>query len=479
MAVLAGPLLFALVMTVPTPDTMPPEAKAVMAVTLWMALWWITEAIPIPVTSLLPVVLFPLTGGLPLSLTTTAYGHPIIFLFIGGFLIATAMERWGLHKRIALEIIIKVGTNTATLILGFMVASAFLSMWISNTAATLMMTPIGLATILHMTDGYKQEVRTSFGKTLMLSLAYASSIGGIATLIGTPTNVILAGMSKDILGLEIGFARWMLFGIPLSIVLLVLCWLYLVYWKLPKDAIGLASGRKVIRQRKEALGRMSYEEKGVALVFILTATAWVTRGFLLQNLLPGLDDTIIAVVGAVLLFIIPSKADKSKALLDWDTAVRLPWGIILLFGGGLAIASAFGESGLAQWIGQQLSGLSYLLPFLLILIVVAVVNLLTEITSNVATASMILPILGALGLSVGIHPLMLMVAASIAASCAFMLPVATPPNAIVFSSGFVSIRDMAKTGMVMNIISIIVTTLMVWFCLAWFWQISVFGFSLS
>lgn len=475
---LLGPILFALTLLFFNPEGLSPEAKAVLASTLWIATWWITEAIPIPIASLLPLVLFPLTQGLDMHTTASSYGDETIFLFMGGFMIALAMEKWNLHRRIALTIISAIGTNMDRIVLGFMVATGFLSMWISNTATAMMMVPIGLAIIYQVSDALKDDpsIDTSrqnfnFGKALMLGIAYSASLGGVATLIGTPPNTLLAGAINKMYGIELSFAKWMLFGVPLAWSFIFITWFYLVKLAFPSKLKTLPGGRAVIDKEKAELGRASAEEKLVFTIFILAALAWITRSFLLSRFIDGLSDGIIAVIFAILLFIIPSVNRKGDHLLDWETAVKLPWGILLLFGGGLAIASGFKSSGLSEWIGSQLMGLQGVSMFVMILLVCALVLALTEITSNTATASMMYPIMASLAVALGIHPYALMIAAGVAASCAFMLPVATPPNAVVFSSGYVRITDMARAGFALNVFGVILVTLAIYYLLPLVWGI--------
>ncbi len=468
LGLLLGPLLFLVVELWVHPEGLSERAHHVLAGTLWIATWWITEAVPIPVTSLLPIVLFPLTGALPIRETTEAYGHPLVFLYIGGFIIAVAIEKWDLHRRIAINIIYRIGTNLPKIILGFMLATAFLSMWISNTATSVMMLPIGMAIVSQLGTNDK----SSFGKALMLSIAYSASIGGIATLIGTPTNLVLAGIVQDLYGKEITFFEWFTFGLPISIVLFVFCWFYLTRIAFEMKSEQFSGGRKEIVKQYKSLGKMTRQEKAVSIIFGLTALSWILRSFVFSSWLPGLNDTIIAIIGAVVLFIVPSGIEGQK-LMDWKTAVKIPWGIVLLFGGGLSLAAGFQQSGLAEWIGTQMTQLQGVHLFLLILILIAIVNFLTEITSNVATASMILPILAALAITIDVHPYILMVAATLAASCAFMLPVATPPNAVVFGSGYLSMKDMVRAGIWLNLVSILVVALMVYFVLPIVWQIDI------
>ena len=472
-----GPLSFILILLFFKPEGLSPEARAILASTAWIALWWITEAIPIAVTALLPIVLFPLSGGLDLGTTTESFGHKYIFLYMGGFIIAIAIEKWNLHKRIALNIINVIGSDIKKIILGFMVATAFLSMWISNTATAVMMLPIGIAIITQLKDNpntIENETRL-FGKALMLAIAYSASIGGIATLIGTPPNLVLAGVVLNTYGYEITFLQWFMFGFPISVLLLLICWKYLTTYAFKFEQKEFPGGKTEIKRLLKTLGKITYEEKMVAIVFGTTAFFWITRSLLFDKLIPKLDDTIIAIIFAIVLFLIPSK-DKKHKLMAWEDAVKLPWGIILLFGGGMAIASGFETSGLAVWLGNQMTTFSGLSTFLLILMLITAVNFLTEITSNLATTAMLLPVLAPMAMTVDIHPFILMVGAAVAASCAFMLPVATPPNAVVFGSGYLRIPDMVSKGFVMNIISIIVLTLFVYFVLPILWDLILEGF---
>lgn len=475
---IAGPVLFIMTLLFFDPEGLSKEGLAVLASTIWIAVWWMTEAIPIPITSLLPIILLPMTEGLDIGATTSAYGNDTIFLFMGGFMVALAMEKWNLHRRIALNIINVIGTNTDRIILGFMVATGFLSMWISNTATAMMMVPIGLAIIYQVSDALKDHpsIDTSkenfgFGKAMMLGIAYSASLGGISTIIGTPPNAALAAMLKQMYGIELSFATWMLFGVPIAWVFIAIAWIYLVKIAYPLKIKTLPGGKEIIRKEKEDLGHASYEEKAVFVVFVVTALAWITRSFILININPNIDDAIIAMIAAVVLFIIPAKNKKGDFLLDWNTAVKLPWGILLLFGGGLAIAAGFTESGLSEWIGSQLTALQGVHIIFVLLIVSTLVIFLTEITSNTATANMMYPIMGALALALGIHPYAVMIAAGVAASCAFMLPVATPPNAVVFGSGYLRIPDMAKAGFLLNVVGIVIVTAAVYLLLPLVWGI--------
>ncbi|NWO14797.1 DASS family sodium-coupled anion symporter [Virgibacillus sp.] len=477
---IAGPLLFTITLLFFSPEDLSQQGLAVLASTIWVAIWWMTEAIPIPATSLLPIILFPLTGGLDIGTTTSSYGSDTIFLFMGGFMIALAMEKWNLHRRIALSIISVIGTNTNRIILGFMVATGFLSMWISNTATAMMMVPIGLAIIYQISDALKDDpsIDTSkenfaFGKALMLSIAYSASVGGIATLIGTPPNAALAGVINKMYGIELSFAKWMLFGVPIAWVFIFIIWFYLIKIAYPLKLKQLPGGKALIHQEKQKLGKPSAEEKAVFTVFILAALAWITRSFLLVQINPNINDAIIAMSAAILLFLLPSKNYKDTFLIDWNTAVKLPWGILLLFGGGLAVAAGFTQSGLSEWIGNQLTALQGIHIFIVLLVVAGLVIFLTEITSNTATANMMYPIMAALALALGVHPFVVMIAAGVASSCAFMLPVATPPNAVVFGSGYLRIPDMVKAGVALNIIGSILVTVAIYFLLPMLWGINI------
>jgi len=469
-----GPLLFLAIMIFVDAEGLSFEAKCILASTAWMAVWWVTECVPISVTALLPIVLFPLTGGMDLATTTAAYGHKLVFLFVGGFLIALAIEKWHLHKRLALNIIRITGSNKSRVILGFMLATAFLSMWISNTATSIMILPVGLAIISQLKDDPKtiENENEVFGKSLMIAIAYSASIGGMATLIGTPPNMVLAGVVEESYGIKLNMFDWMKFGVPLSSFLLFVCWLYLTKIAFKFKNEEFSAGKEEILRQIKKLGRFSNEEIKVLIVFTLTALGWIFRGSI-ETIFPMIDDTIIAIFFAVTLFIIPTKNHKTNTtLLVWNDTVKLPWGILILFGGGMAIASAFGKSGLALWIADLLQNLNDVSLFLIILIIVTSINLLTEVTSNMATTAMLLPVLVTIALAIEVHPYFLLVSATLAASCAFMLPISTPPNAVVFGSGFLKIEDMFKKGVWMNLISIITITLVVYFTLPYVFEMT-------
>ena len=465
-----GPLVYLLIKLFYNPNELSEEGLAILASTLWVAIWWVTEAVPIYVTALIPIILFPLSGGLELKQTTSAYGHKFVFLFVGGFILAIAIEKWRLHKRIALNIINIVGTKKSNIILGFMIATAFLSMWISNTATAVMIMPVGLAIISQLKDNPNtlENENTIFGKTLMLAIAYSASIGGMATLIGTPPNLVLAGVIKTSYDIEINFLQWMSFGLPISLLLLFICWKYLTSIAYKFKDENFKSGLEEINDQIKNLGKFSYEEKSVLIVFIATALAWITQSFIIKKYIPEIDDTIIAIIAAVVLFILPDKSGDNK-LLRWSDAVKLPWGILLLFGGGMALAKGFDSSGLAVWIGNQMNFFSDIPLIILLLVLIAMVNFLTEITSNLATTAMLLPVLVALANTIDINSYYLLVGATVAASCAFMLPVATPPNAVVFGSKILNIDDMIKKGFWMNIISIFILTAAVYWILPLIW----------
>lgn len=467
-----GPLMFFVILLFFHPSGLNDQSNAVLAATIWIAIWWIFEALPIAVTALLPIVLFPIAGGMDLAQTTASYGHKLIFLIMGGFMIAIAIEKWNLHKRIALNIIYFIGTDLRKIILGFMVATAFLSMWISNTATAVMMLPIGVVIIKQLKDNPNTDENENniFGKALMLAIAYSASIGGIATLIGTPPNLVMAGIVSQVYGYEISFLEWIVFGLPVSMLLLAICWVYLTRYAFTFKQDKFPDGREEILKLKNELGVISYEQKIVGLVFISVGFCWITRSFLLQKIFPALDDAIIAIIFAMILFIINAKSKKDK-ILEWKEAVKMPWGILLLFGGGMSLAKAFDVSGLAIWIGNQITAFGNFDLFLFLILLVTAINFLTEVTSNVATTAMLLPVIAPIALELDIHPFILMTAAAVAASCAFMLPVATPPNAIVFGSGYLRIPDMVKKGFLLNIISILIIVLMVYYLLPVVWDI--------
>ena len=463
---------------------MTPEAWHAAGVGLLMASWWMTEALPIAATSLVPLALFPLVGVASINEAAAPYANPIIFLFLGGFLLAKGLERWNLHRRIALAVIAAVGTEPRRIVLGFMLAAALLSMGISNTATAVMMLPIALSVVdLARRDdvGSVAEDHT-FALVLMLGVAYACSIGGLGTLIGTPTNAFLAAFVQETYNVEVSFVGWMVLGVPLVILGLAVVYLMLTRVIFPVRLPGLPGGRAFIQQQREALGPISTPEVRVALIFGAVSALWITRP-LVQSIVPGTSDAGLAMLGALALFALPSGAASSRGepdsgeaprvetphgaslrgsarLLDWETARTLPWGILLLFGGGLSLAGAISSSGLATWIGEALSVFASLPTWALVGIVVLVIVMLTELTSNTATAAAFLPVLAALAATTGLAPTILLVPATVAASCAFMLPVATPANAIAYGSGHVSISEMVRAGVWLNVAFALLVTLL-------------------
>ena len=457
------------------------SAKIVAAIAVLMAVWWITEAVPLSVTSLVPLVLFPLFGVVSGSQTADAYMNSTIFLFMGGFIIAIAMEKWNLHKRIALKVIGVAGKTPSKIILGFMCASAFISMWISNTATAVMLLPIGMAIIYRVEEEFGKEKTKKFSLALMLGIAYSCSIGGIATLIGTPPNLVFMRIYKISFpkNPEILFGDWMKFGVPIAIIMLAFVWVLLTKVLYNSDKTFKVD-EEIIQNEKKKTGKMTFEEKAVLVVFIATSLLWIFRveldlGFATipgwSSLFPSMkfiDDGTVAITMAVLLFIIPVKSEGSGSvfILEHDAIKKIPWDIILLFGGGFALAEGFVSSGLSQMIGQQFVSLKGVNVIFIIAAICTVITYLTELTSNTATAQIILPILASLAAELQISPMLVMIPATLSASFAFMLPVGTPPNAIVFSSQRLRIVDMAKSGMAINIFGIIAVTLFVYFYFA-------------
>ncbi len=478
-----GPLLFLMFLLMPQPEGLSEQGMTVAGIAVLMAIWWITEAIPIPATALIPIVLYPLLDIMAPADVTQSYAHHLIFLFMGGFMIAVTVEKWNLHQRIALHTIRIVGMTPDRIILGFMVATAFLSMWISNTASTMMMLTVGLA-VLHQivkeieSDSTNQHIDTReghfrFGIALMLGIGYSASIGGVSTLIGTAPNLVFAGIIEDTYGISISFLQWMSFGVPLAIVMLAITWFYLTRIAYPSEIDHLPGGEAMIRKEIEALGKISTQEKKVLLVFCCVAAAWILRGVLDIKALQLIKDSTIAMAGALLLFVIPSNWQQREFLLDWKTAVKIPWDILILFGGGFALAKGFSETGLTIFLAGQLSILDGYNIIVIVAVVTLLVIFLTELTSNTATASLTLPIMAALAGAMQIHPFGLMVATVIAASFAFMLPVATPPNAIIFSSRYVSIPQMMRAGIWLNLLGVVLITVFVMFLLPIVWGVDI------
>ena len=471
-----GLISFLIILIFFNPDPQNPNVGKVAAVAVLMAIWWITEALPMAATSLVPLVFFPLLGVLSGSEISGAYINSVIFLFIGGFMLAIAMENWGLHKRIALKIISIFGGTANSILFGFMFSGAFLSMWISNTATAVMMLPIALAVITKIENEFGKDETKNFSKSVLLGIAYSCSIGGIATLIGTPPNLALVRIHKIAFpnAPQISFGDWMLLAFPITVILLILTAILLSKIVF-KSNRSIRISKDFIANEYKSLGKFSFPEKIIAVVFGITSLLWIFRtdlnlGFVkisgwssIFSVPDFIDDGTIAITMAFLLFLFPSKNEKQKNILAANVFEQIPWGIILLFGGGFALATAFSSSGLSQFIGNNLRGLSHIPVFLLVLIICTIINFLTELTSNTATTQMILPILASVSVAIGINPLLLMIAATLSASMAFMMPVGTPPNTIVFASRRLRISDMAKTGFALNIISVIVIAILVYF----------------
>ncbi|MFO7648823.1 SLC13 family permease [Halomonas campaniensis] len=461
-----GPLLLLATLLLPAPEGMSDTAWACVGMALLMASWWSTEAIPIPVTSLLPLVLVPALGLGSMGEAAGSYANPIIYLFLGGFLLGIAMQRWNLHRRLALHVLKLVGHQPRRQIGGFMIATGFLSMWVSNTATAIMMLPIGMSVIALLGDTDPVELKR-YATALLLAIAYSASIGGVATLIGTPPNALLAGYLAEDRGIDIGFAQWMVIGLPISVAMMAAAWWWLTRRGFQLESGGSSAG--MVHDELERIGPMSAAETRVGAIFSLAALAWVVRPLLNDLGLGWLSDTGIAIAAGIALFLVPSGRGDGERLMVWEEAQKLPWGILLLFGGGLALAGTITRTGLAEWIAAQL-GVFGTFPLLLMIgIVVLVIIFLTEVTSNTATAAAFLPLLGALALSLDISPLLITVPAAIAASCAFMMPVATPPNAIVFGTGHMKIQSMIRAGFALNLISTVLVTLMAYFLIITLW----------
>lgn len=479
------------------PGDAPTAARVTAGTAVLMGLWWMTEAIPIPATALLPLVIFPVVGGADIAEVGASYGSDIIFLFMGGFILALAMQRWNLHRRIALVTVRAMGTNPAMVIAGFMVATGFLSMWVSNTATAVMMLPIGVSVLMlvvglegspELADAAEAEadgsagakgeapaqqgaLKTNFGTALMLGIAYAASIGSLGTIIGTPPNTLLVGYLSSNHDIDIGFGQWMLVGVPLSVVFMVICWFLLTKVVFRPEIDEIPGGRALMSRELDKIGPMSTGEKGVLSVFVLAAASWVGVPLIWPENTP-ISDAGIAMVVAVVLFVLPAGAARGVRLLDWESAVQLPWGVLLLFGGGLALSGQFESSGLTKWIGEQAKGLEGLPVILLVVVFGAAIIFLTELTSNTATAATFLPVAGGVALGLDMDPMLLAIPVALAATCAFMLPVATPPNAIAFGSGYVTIPQMMKGGIWLNLIGLVLVTVTVMTLAVWVFSIT-------
>lgn len=487
-------LIFSTLIYAIMPDSVGHGAKLTAAVAVLMAAWWMTEALPIAATSLVPLVAFPVLGSdVEMETVGASYGDPIIFLFLGGFLIALAMQRWNLHRRIALVTLSIMGDKPGPMIAGFMIATGFISMWVSNTATAVMMLPIGMSVLMivskvmgtalngaagaadqdgaagdrgegtagNQSDGGDDTgigavVKSNFGTALMLGIAYSASIGSLGTIIGTPPNLFLVGYLKDNHDISIGFGQWMVVGVPLSVVMMAIAWFLLVKVLFKPEIERIPGGRALIRDELAKLGPMSVGEKLVLAMFVLAAASWISLPLIFDE--PPISDEGIAMVIGLLLFLIPGGANRGVRLLDWETAEKLPWGVLLLFGGGLALSAQFSSSGLTEWIGTTTSGLGVLPTVLIVAIFAAIILFLTELTSNTATAATFVPVVGGVAMGLDLDPLLLTIPVALAATCAFMLPVATPPNAVAFGSGYVTVAQMVKGGLWLNVIGIVLIT---------------------
>ena len=502
-------LIFSTLIYAIMPDDVGHGAKLTAAVAVLMAAWWMTEALPIAATSLVPLVAFPVLGtDVEMETVGASYGNPIIFLFLGGFLIALAMQRWNLHRRIALVTLSIMGDKPGPMIAGFMIATGFISMWVSNTATAVMMLPIGMSVLMivskvmgtalngaagaadqdgaagdrgegtagNQSDGGDDTgigavVKSNFGTALMLGIAYSASIGSLGTIIGTPPNLFLIGYLKDNHDISIGFGQWMVVGVPLAIVMMAIAWFLLVKVLFKPEIDRIPGGRELIRDELHKLGPMSTGEKLVLAMFVLAAASWISLPLIFDE--PPISDEGIAMAIGLLLFLIPGGANRGVRLLDWETAEKLPWGVLLLFGGGLALSAQFSDSGLTEWIGETTSGVGVLPTVLVVAIFAAIILFLTELTSNTATAATFVPVVGGVAMGLDLDPLLLTIPVALAATCAFMLPVATPPNAVAFGSGYVTVAQMVKGGLWLNVIGIVLITATVYLL-----AVPVFGIAL-
>ena len=473
LGLIIGPVLFVYFLFFTQLDPQQPAVSATLAVAVLMAIWWVTEAVPLAVTSLIPVALFPLLGIMDGKAASSTYFNHVIFLFIGGFMVALAMQKWNLHKRIALKILMITGVSPARILLGFMFATAFLSMWISNTATAMMMIPIVISVIDKLEDSIGKAEVGKYATGLLLGIAYSASIGGIATLVGTPPNLSFARIFSIYFpdAPEIAFSQWFFFALPISAIFFIFVWGYLYAIFGPRRRSWPRLSPDTFREQYRALGKVTFEQRAVLAIFILLAITWLSRGGI--NLgsfsIPGwadvfghpeyINDGTVAVIYAIILFIIPARGKGGGRIMDWNTARGIPWNIVLLFGGGFALASGFKESGLSMWFGGQLNWIADAHPIFVILAICLMMTFLTELTSNTATTEMLLPVLAGIAMVSNVNPLLFMLPATLSASMAFMLPVATPPNAIIFGTNRIRMIDMAKTGFILNIAGALIITL--------------------
>ena len=459
-----GVFLFLAIIMLPSPAGLTESAWLVAAVAMLMVTWWATEAIPIPVTSLLPIALFPILGVTSIETAALPYANKNIYLFLGGFLIALSIERSGLHKRLALIMIKKLGSDGPKLIGGFMLVSALISMWVMNTSTTLMLLPIGLAicsVVAKTVPNMSEKDKNNFDKALLLSIAYAATIGGMSTLVGTAPNIVFSSFMQEVYGLEIRMSDWMKLGVPVAICMLTLAWIILTKVVYPVNFVSSNETKNTLTKMLTDMGPMSKDEFRVGIVFFIAAGLWMFRS-LIDNYVIGLTDAGIAILVAISLFIIPSSG-RNGELLSWKQSSKLPWGLLLLFGGGLSLGVQINDTGLGLWIGQSLVSLKTVPLIILVMAVAALIIFLTEVTSNVATTSTFLPVFGAVAVAVGVAPEVLTVPVVLAASCAFMLPVATPPNAIVYGANKFKIIDMMRAGFFINIAGIFVVTVFAYY----------------
>ena len=456
LGLLAGPLLFILLLNLPAPLVSPAGDK-VLATGAWMIVWWISEAVSISVTALLPLLVFPLLGVMDLEDVGANYGSPIIFLFFGGFVLALALEKVNLHRRIALNIIQRTGTSPERVILGFMLATGALSMWISNTASTVLMLPIALSVIRLLSsdeDGFTDKDR-NFALSVMMGIAFSANAGGIATVIGTPPNSVLIGLLENEYHIEISFLKWMTLGLPVSVILIGISYWVLVKWMFPCKDLQFGASKDVIRSELQKLGPATGREKMVLVIFGTTVFLWIFRT-LINQLVPGLglSDTGISMFGALALFVVPYNFKKGDFILEWKDTSRLAWGILMLFGGGLALARGMSSSGLVDLVSGAIANSEIGVLFTATLLI-ALMLFMTELMSNVALVAVLAPVVAGIAIGLDIPLLHLLIPVTIASSCAFMLPMATPPNAIVFASGYIRVHQMARVGLVLNLISVV------------------------
>uniref|UniRef100_UPI00404A411A SLC13 family permease n=1 Tax=Fulvivirga sp. TaxID=1931237 RepID=UPI00404A411A len=431
----------------------------VIALAIWMIVWWVTEAVPIPVAALLPIIILPLTGVFTVSQATAPYASPIIFLFMGGFLIALGLEKHGLHLRLALSLLKITGSSGNGIILGFMIASSLLSMWISNTATAVMMLPIASSVVGLLSS--KQGLNKNFALALMLSIAYSANIGGTMTLIGTPPNVVMAGYLNQLLNFQMGFAEWLMIGIPTGLLLLTVTYYLLTRVLFANNIKHVEGSTELINSELKKLGEISREEKLVITVFLITAFGWILKPQINELIgKPLLTDHITAMIGGVLMFSMPVNLKDQNFLMRWDDTSKLPWGILLLFGGGMALANALAEVGIIEMIGEFVSSITQVQPLVFILVITLIVLLMTEVMSNVALVTILIPVIIGVANGININPILLIIPATLSSSCAFMMPISTPPNAIVFSSGHISMKDMMKAGIWLNLIAVLVIALL-------------------